>query len=80
MIHFGMVENHYPDRVMRQFNFFQQIPPLAPINYQQVLTYRKNKHTSRYDEGKNMDWAQYYWLAHDESELPITEVRLYDFA
>jgi hypothetical protein len=30
---------------MRQFNLFQQIPPQAPIDYQQVLMFRKNKHT-----------------------------------
>jgi hypothetical protein len=34
MIHFWMVENHYPDRVMRQFGLFQQVPPPAPIDYQ----------------------------------------------
>jgi hypothetical protein len=80
MIHFWMVENHYPDRVMRLFNLFQQIPLPAPIDYQQVLTYHKNKHTSGDCEGQNMDWAQYYWWAQDESELSITEARLYDFA
>jgi hypothetical protein len=57
MIHFLMVENHYPDRVMRQFIFFQQVLPPAPIDYQKVLTYRKNKHTSGGGEGQNMDWA-----------------------
>jgi hypothetical protein len=46
MIHFWMIANHYQDRVMRQFNLSQQVSPLAPIDYQQVLTYRKNKHTS----------------------------------
>jgi hypothetical protein len=80
MIHFWMVENHYPDRVMRLFNLFQQIPLPAPIDYQQVLTYHKNKHTSGDCEGQNMDWAQYYWWAQDESELSITEARSYDFA
>jgi hypothetical protein len=41
MIHFWIVENHYPDRVMRQFDLFQQVPPPAPIDYQQVLTYQE---------------------------------------
>jgi hypothetical protein len=55
MIHFWMVDNHYPDRVMRQFGLFQQVPPPALINYQQVLTYRNNKHTSGGGEGQNVD-------------------------
>jgi hypothetical protein len=80
MIHFWMIENHYPDRVMQQFNLFQQVPPSAPINYQQVLTYHKNKHTSGGSEGHNVDWAQYYWWAQDEPKLPIAESRPYDFA
>jgi hypothetical protein len=80
MIHFWMVENHYPNRVMRQFNLFQQVLLPAPIDYQQVLTYRKNKHTSRGGKGQNMDWAQFYWWAQDEPKLPITESRQYDFA
>jgi hypothetical protein len=71
--HFWMVENHYQDRVIRQFNLFQQIPPPAPIDYQQVLTYRKNKHTSRGGEEQIMNWVLYYWWANDEPELPITE-------
>jgi hypothetical protein len=75
-----MVENHYPDRVIGQCGFFQQVPLLAPINYQQVLTYRKNKHTSGGGEGQNIDWAQYYWWAQDEPKLSITESRPYDFA
>jgi hypothetical protein len=80
MIHFWMVENHYPDRVMRQFGLFQQVPPPAPIDYQQILTYRKDKHTSGGDEGQNIDWAEYYWWAQNEPELPITESRPYDYA
>jgi hypothetical protein len=28
-----MIENHYPNRVMRQFRLFQQVPPPAPIDY-----------------------------------------------
>jgi hypothetical protein len=78
MIHLWMVENHYPDRVMRQFGLFQQAPLPTPIDYQQVLTYRKNKHTSGDGEGQNVDWAQYYWWAQDEPELPIT--RPYNYA
>jgi hypothetical protein len=80
MIHFWMVENHYPDRVMRQFGLFQQVPPPAPIDYQQILTYRKDKHTSGGGKGQNIDWAEYYWWAQDEPELPITESRPYDYA
>jgi hypothetical protein len=72
-----MVDNHYPDRVMRQFGLFQQVPPPTPI--QQVLTYRKNKHTSGGGEVQNVDWAQYYWWALDEPELPITELQPYDY-
>jgi hypothetical protein len=52
-----MVENHYPDRVMQQFNLFQQVPPPTSIDYQQVLMYRKNKHTLGGGEGQNVDWA-----------------------
>jgi hypothetical protein len=75
-----MVENHYPDRVMRQFSLFQQVPPPALIDYQQVPTYRNNKHTSGGGEGQHVDWAQYYWWAQDEPELSITESRSYDYA
>jgi hypothetical protein len=75
-----MVENHYPYRVIWQFDLFQQVPPPAPIDYQQVLTYRKNKHTSGGCKKQNVDWAQYYWLAQDELKLPITESRPYDYA
>jgi hypothetical protein len=55
MIHFWMVENPYPDRVMRQFGLFQQVPSPTSINYQHVLTYRKNKHTSGGGEVQNVD-------------------------
>jgi hypothetical protein len=74
-----MVKNYYSDRVMRQFGLFQQVPPPAPINYQQVLTYRKNKHTSGGGEGQNVNWAQYYWWAQDEPRVAyhgVTTVRL----
>jgi hypothetical protein len=74
-----MVENHSPDRVMWQFDMYRQIPPSTLIDYQQVLTYRKNKYTSVIGEGQNVDLAQYYWWAQDEPELPITEERLYDY-
>jgi hypothetical protein len=40
---------------MRQFSLFKQVHPLAPIDYQQVLTYRKNKLTSGGGEGQNID-------------------------
>jgi hypothetical protein len=52
MIHFWMVENHYPDKVMQQFNLFQQVPPPTLINYQQVLTYHKNKHSRKAVKGR----------------------------
>jgi hypothetical protein len=52
-----MIKNHYPYRVMWQFNLYQQIHLSAPIDYQQVLMYRKNKHTSGGGEGYNVDWA-----------------------
>jgi hypothetical protein len=45
-----------------------------------ILRYRKNKHTSGGGEGQNVDWAQYYWWARNEPELPIIEVRPYDYA
>jgi hypothetical protein len=80
MIYFWMVENFYSDRVMRQFGLFQQVPPPAPIDYQQILTYRKDKHTSGGGEGQNIDWTEYYWWAQDEPKLPITESRPYDYA
>jgi hypothetical protein len=80
IIHLWMVENHYPDRVMRQFNLYQQTPLPAPIDYQQVLMYRKNKHTLGGGEERNVDWAQYYWWVQDEPELSITEVRPYNYA
>jgi hypothetical protein len=73
MIHSTMVENHYPDRVMWRFNLFQRVPPPALIDYQQVPSYRKNKHTSGGGEG-HVDWAQYYWWAQNEPELPIKEL------
>jgi hypothetical protein len=41
----------------------QQVPPPALIDYQQILTYRKDKHTSGGGKGKNIDWAEYYWWA-----------------
>jgi hypothetical protein len=75
-----MVENHYPDRVVRQFGLFQQVPPPALINYKQMLTYCKYKHMSGGGERQNVDWAQYYWWAQNEPELPITESRPYDYA
>jgi hypothetical protein len=59
---------------------FQQVPPPTPIDYQRMLTYRKYKHTSGDGEGQNVDWAQYYWWAQNEPELPITESRPYDYA
>jgi hypothetical protein len=34
MIYFWMVEDRYQDRVMRQFNLFQQVYLLALIDYQ----------------------------------------------
>jgi hypothetical protein len=80
MIHFWMVDNHYPDRVMQQFGLFQRVPPPAPIDYQQILTYRKDKHTLGGGEGQNIDWVEYYWWEQDEPELPITESRPYDYA
>jgi hypothetical protein len=49
------VENHYPYRVMPQFNLYQQIPPPAPIVYEQVFTYCKNKHTLGGDKEQNVD-------------------------
>jgi hypothetical protein len=50
------------------------------IDYQQILTYCKDKHTSGGGEGQNIDWAEYYWWAQDDPELPITKSRPYDYA
>jgi hypothetical protein len=55
MIYFWMIENHYPDRVMRQFNLYQQVPPSILIPYKYMLTYHINKHTSEGGEGQNVD-------------------------
>ncbi|CAN6245668.1 unnamed protein product [Urochloa humidicola] len=33
LIHFWVVEDHYPDRVMRQFGLFQRVPPPVPRDW-----------------------------------------------
>jgi hypothetical protein len=45
-----MIENHYLDRVMCQFNLYQQVSLLVLIPYEHILTYHINKHTSGGDK------------------------------
>jgi Plant mobile domain len=47
LIHFWIISHHYPDRVMRQFRFFQYIPPPAPLSWHTNLTLDNVDHSSK---------------------------------
>uniref|UniRef100_A0A8R7JV09 Aminotransferase-like plant mobile domain-containing protein n=1 Tax=Triticum urartu TaxID=4572 RepID=A0A8R7JV09_TRIUA len=52
LMHFWIVEFHYPHKVMRQFGLRQPIPPSLPRGEAEVRRLRKIKHSA----GKSNDW------------------------
>ena len=46
LMHFWIVEFHYPDRVMRQFGLRQAIPPYVSRGEADVRRLRKIKHSA----------------------------------
>ncbi|XBI19446.1 hypothetical protein VPH35_060971 [Triticum aestivum] len=56
LMHFWIVEFHYPDRVMRQFGLRQCIPPFVPRGEAEVRRLRKIKHSA----GKSHNWEEFH--------------------
>ena len=56
LMHFWIVEFHYPDRVMRQFGLRQCIPPFVPRGEAEVRRLRKIKHSA----GKSHNWEKFH--------------------
>ncbi|VAI04107.1 unnamed protein product [Triticum turgidum subsp. durum] len=54
LMHFWIVEFHYPHRVMRQFGLRQPIPPSLPRGEAEVQKLRKIKHSA----GKSHNWEK----------------------
>ncbi|KAF6998783.1 hypothetical protein CFC21_014870 [Triticum aestivum] len=54
LMHFWIVEFHYPYRVMRQFGLRQPIPPSLPRGEAEVRKLRKIKHSA----GKSHNWEE----------------------
>ncbi|RLN08728.1 hypothetical protein C2845_PM11G22280 [Panicum miliaceum] len=75
LIHFCVVEDHYPDRVMRQFGLFQSIPPPMPRDWASSVIL----HKFVYGGG---DWAvkhaEYVSVWQELSSVTVTEERPYD--
>ncbi|KAL5221082.1 hypothetical protein ABZP36_025795 [Zizania latifolia] len=75
LIHFWIVEDHYPDRVMRQFGLFQVIPPPPPRDWASSVMLHKIVRTGG-------DWsvkhAQYISEWKDLPSITVTEKRPYD--
>jgi hypothetical protein len=46
LVHFWMIEHHYPDRVMRQFGYSQVIPPPLPLAEDEVRRLHKIVHSA----------------------------------
>ena len=46
LIHFWIVEHHYPNRVMRQFGYSQVIPPALPLAEREVRRLHNIMHSS----------------------------------
>ena len=55
MVHFWIVEMHYPDRVMRQLGYYQCVSPPPPLSWSDSEEFRKIKHNANH---KDVDWAQ----------------------
>lgn len=54
LMHFWIVEFHYPERVMRQFGLRQTIPPCPPRDEVEIRKLRKIKHSA----GKSHNWEE----------------------
>lgn len=77
MIHFWMVENHYPDRVMRQFDRYQSVPPPPPLPYDIIKKLRLS-HNSGRDANINVDWEEHFRYYINEPPIWIEEMQPYD--
>lgn len=75
LIHFWVVEDHYPDRVMQQFGLFQSIPPPLPRDWVSSVKLHNIVHGSG-------DWAvrhaEYISMWQELSSITVIEERPYD--
>jgi hypothetical protein len=60
LVHFWIIEHHYPDRVMRQFGFSQVIPPPLPLAEDEVRRLHKIIHSAVSGRGNWYDVHRNY--------------------
>jgi hypothetical protein len=78
MVCFWIVEFHYPDRVMRQYNLYQSVPPPAPEPLSLLHRLRTQKHVSARGKRTGLDWSVVHEEYIDAEPTFITENRAWD--
>jgi hypothetical protein len=63
LIHFWIISHRYLDRVMRQFGFFQYIPPTTFLSWHTHLTLDNVDHTSK---PSRTNWRIHWQIYVDE--------------
>ncbi|XP_078165509.1 serine/threonine-protein phosphatase 7 long form homolog [Carex rostrata] len=75
LIHFWIVTQHYPDRVMRQYSLYQVVPPPAPEPWEWHKMYNKIKHDKGRASTISRDWRDRHKLIIECQMIIIEESR-----
>jgi len=76
---FWIVEFYHPDRVMRQFNLFQTVPPPDPLEWDHLEDIRQwTRMSGVHSDDALTDWRREHREFIRTNPIPVVEQRPYD--